>query len=148
MSQQTSFFSILLMNFVKFDFSIFLFAGATLYFFLRSRKLCSTLFETMHLTVFVPEDGSVNRAKTDLSNIHEYEIVALRRKEMSAYHIFINFIMIFPLLGRVCPIRRGIWFKWQPRREPRFTNQADFSIEPSSVTVNSVNEAINTGICL
>ena len=51
-------------------------------------------------------------------------------------------------IAGVCPIRRGIWFKWQPSREPNLTNQADFSIETSSVTVNSVNEAISTGICL
>ena len=38
-------------------------------------------------------------AQKGLDNIREYEVVALRRKEMRAYHVFINFIMIFPLLG-------------------------------------------------
>lgn len=99
MTETVSFFSILVRNFLRYDFLIFLFGGATLYFYLRSKKLCDTLYRTMHLTVFVPENESVHIAQKDLAGIREYEVVALRRKEMNAYHIFMNFIMIFPLLG-------------------------------------------------
>ncbi len=99
MQTQISLASVLWQNFLKYDFIVFLLAGITIFFLILSLKRSNAFFAIMNRTVYVPEEQSAELVKTAMQEVREYDVVLLRRKMLSAYGMFANFIVIFPLLG-------------------------------------------------
>ena len=93
-------FSVIFMNFWGYDLIIFIVAVITgiMYFYLRRSAV--TLYDKMHLTVFVPDGNSSRReADSDMSGLRETELVSMRNHTGKLYSIFVNLTGIFPLLG-------------------------------------------------
>lgn len=96
---QISFASILLRNFLKYDFIIFVVALLTLFFLVLTLRRSEALFKLMNHTVFVPEEKSAAIVDGEVRDVREFDVVLLRRRTLAAYSMFANLIMIFPLLG-------------------------------------------------
>lgn len=95
-----SFFSVIFKNFLGYDLVIFIAAVITGVIYYRLSRSAETLYNKMHLTVFVPDgDTSRREADSDMSEIRETDLVQMRNKTGRLYSIFVNLTGIFPLLG-------------------------------------------------
>lgn len=93
-------FSVIFMNIWGYDMIIFITAVFTgfVYYFLK--KSADSLYDKLHLTVFVP-DGDISQKEvcTDISGLRETDVVNMRKQTGSLYSVFVNLTGIFPLLG-------------------------------------------------
>lgn len=94
------FWKIILKNLIGFDLVIFIAAALNGTIFYLARRYTNTLFDKLHLTVFVPSHARhPETAAEALKEVDEEQIVALRKKSEGFYAVFINLTAIFPLLG-------------------------------------------------
>lgn len=93
-------FSTIFMNLWGYDMIIFIVAVFTGAVYYALKHSADRLYKKMHLTVFVPDGGSSRReADSDISQLRESEVVAMRNHTGKLYSIFVNLTGIFPLLG-------------------------------------------------
>ena len=95
-----SFFSVIWKNLLGFDLIIFLAAAFNAVVFVLTKRRADQLYRRLHMVVFIPshreDPEAVARA---VQNVDEEEIVALRKRSVSLYSVFINVTAVFPLLG-------------------------------------------------
>lgn len=93
-------FSVIFMNFWGYDLIIFITAVMTAVIYLSLKKSADSLYNKLHLTVFVP-DGNLSRieADNDISDLRESDIAFMRNNMGKLYSVFVNLTGIFPLLG-------------------------------------------------
>ncbi len=93
-------FSVIFMNFWGYDLIIFIAAVMTAAIYLSLKKSADSLYNKLHLTVFVP-DGNFSRieADNDISGLRESDVASMRNNMGKLYSVFVNLTGIFPLLG-------------------------------------------------
>ena len=93
-------FSVIFMNFWGYDMIIFIVAAVTGIMYYKLREAANQLYDKTHLTVFVPDGGASRKeAESDISDIRETDLVAMRNHTGKLYSMFVNLTGIFPLLG-------------------------------------------------
>lgn len=104
MGEGASLFGILIDNFLRFDFIIFLLGGLNGFLFVKTWITSKTLYQVLNPDCWIPGgDRSLHEVQEKFAcrsdETFETDIIKLRRKMNTYYVIYENLTAVFPLLG-------------------------------------------------
>lgn len=91
--------NIFIENVLRFDIIIFITALINLLIFLLVRRESINLYRKMHLTIFIPSQGTYAKETEKLFEVSETDVIAMRKRSGNLYNIFTTLTSIFTLLG-------------------------------------------------